>query len=70
MPRSISQCLCICPARELARQLFEVITEMGKFTNIKTFLAVKDGTSTSYLPIPSARATYCSTPDVETKITH
>jgi hypothetical protein len=37
------QCLCICPARELARQLYEVITEMGKFTGIKVFLAVKDG---------------------------
>ncbi|ELR19667.1 ATPdependent RNA helicase DBP5, putative [Acanthamoeba castellanii str. Neff] len=40
--KKVTQCLCICPARELARQLFEVITEMGKFTNIKTFLAVKD----------------------------
>lgn len=40
--RTVTQCLCICPARELARQLYEVITEMGKFTGIKVFLAVKD----------------------------
>lgn len=39
------QCICMCPARELARQLAEEIVKMGKFTQIKTFLAVKDGTN-------------------------
>ena len=34
------QCLCLSPTRELARQTLEVITTMGKFTNITTQLVV------------------------------
>ncbi|EER33549.1 ATP-dependent RNA helicase DDX19B [Candida tropicalis MYA-3404] len=36
------QCLCLAPTRELARQTLEVITTMGKFTNITTQLVVPD----------------------------
>lgn len=34
------QCICLSPARELARQTMDVIKEMGKFTKIKTQLIV------------------------------
>jgi len=36
------QALCVCPARELARQIFEVVTEMGKFSKIQTVLAIPE----------------------------
>lgn len=38
----LPQCLCLAPTRELARQTLEVITTMGKFTNITTQLVVPD----------------------------
>ncbi|GMM30010.1 ATP-dependent RNA helicase [Martiniozyma asiatica (nom. inval.)] len=34
------QCICISPARELARQTMDVVTEMAKFTKVKTQLLV------------------------------
>lgn len=37
-----TQALCIAPARELARQIMDVTREMGKFTPVKTALALKD----------------------------
>ncbi|KAG7196179.1 RNA helicase required for poly(A+) mRNA export [Scheffersomyces spartinae] len=37
-----TQCLCLSPTRELARQTLEVITTMGKFTDITTQLLVPD----------------------------
>jgi ATP-dependent RNA helicase DDX19/DBP5 len=40
--RKVPQALCICPTRELARQLFDVIGKLGKFTDIVPFLAVRD----------------------------
>jgi len=40
--RKTTQALCICPTRELSRQLHDVIREIGKFTDIEPFLAVKD----------------------------
>lgn len=36
------QCVCLSPARELARQTLDVINEMGKFTGITTQLIVPD----------------------------
>ena len=38
----LTQCLCLAPTRELARQTLEVISTMGKFTNITTQLIVPD----------------------------
>lgn len=43
---SYPQAICLCPTRELARQIEDVVKMMGKFTSIKTILAVKDA------PIP------------------
>ena len=37
---NMPQCVCLSPTRELARQTLEVITTMGKFTNITTQLVV------------------------------
>lgn len=37
-----TQCLCLSPTRELARQTLEVIKTMGKFTDITTQLLVPD----------------------------
>jgi ATP-dependent RNA helicase DDX19/DBP5 len=37
------QAICLSPTRELARQIVDVVKEMGKFTQIKVALAVKDG---------------------------
>ncbi|KAK9479831.1 P-loop containing nucleoside triphosphate hydrolase protein [Lipomyces japonicus] len=34
------QCLCLAPARELARQIMSVVREMGKFTNVTTAYAI------------------------------
>jgi len=36
------QALCVCPTRELARQIHAVVSEMGKHTKLDIFLAVKD----------------------------
>lgn len=36
------QALCIAPARELARQIMDVIREMGKFTPVTTCFAIKE----------------------------
>lgn len=36
------QAICVAPARELARQIYDVITAMGKFTKLQTQLVVKD----------------------------
>lgn len=36
------QAICLLPARELARQTYEVVTTMGKFTDVKVQLAVPD----------------------------
>ena len=35
-----TQCICLSPTRELARQTLEVITTMGKFTKVTTQLVV------------------------------
>lgn len=37
-----TQCICLAPARELARQTLEVITTMSKFTKITSQLIVPD----------------------------
>ncbi|EGW31441.1 uncharacterized protein SPAPADRAFT_140222 [Spathaspora passalidarum NRRL Y-27907] len=37
-----TQCICLGPTRELARQTLEVITTMGKFTKITSQLVVPD----------------------------
>lgn len=37
-----TQCICLAPARELARQTLEVVATMGKFTKVTTQLAVPD----------------------------
>merc|ERR1740130_103872 len=34
------QAICVVPVRELARQVADVIETLGKYTKIKTFLAV------------------------------
>lgn len=39
------QCICLAPTRELARQTYEVVTAMGKFTKVKIQLAVPDSFS-------------------------
>lgn len=38
----MTQCICLAPTRELARQTLEVISTMGKFTKITTQLVVPD----------------------------
>jgi ATP-dependent RNA helicase DDX19/DBP5 len=37
------QAICLAPTRELARQIVDVVKEMGKFTPANVALAVKDG---------------------------
>lgn len=37
-----TQCICLAPARELARQTIDVVKEMGKFTKITYQLVVPD----------------------------
>jgi ATP-dependent RNA helicase DDX19/DBP5 len=37
------QAVCLAPTRELARQIVDVVREMGKFTPVKIALAIKDG---------------------------
>src|SRR5271170_3362819 len=41
------QAICLAPTRELARQIVDVIKEMGKFTPVQVKLAVKDGVQKS-----------------------
>ena len=41
--RDMVQAICLSPTRELARQIVDVVKEMGKFTPVKVALAVKDG---------------------------
>jgi ATP-dependent RNA helicase DDX19/DBP5 len=41
--RDVVQTICLAPTRELARQIVDVIKEMGKFTPAKVTLAVKEG---------------------------
>ncbi|CCG82999.1 ATP-dependent RNA helicase dbp5 [Taphrina deformans PYCC 5710] len=36
------QALCIAPSRELARQIMDSVTEMGKYTKVTTAMALKD----------------------------
>ncbi|KAJ3171819.1 RNA helicase required for poly(A+) mRNA export, partial [Irineochytrium annulatum] len=36
------QAICLAPARELARQIHEVVSEMGKYTPTKIAFAIKD----------------------------
>ncbi|KAJ3046919.1 RNA helicase required for poly(A+) mRNA export [Rhizophlyctis rosea] len=36
------QALCLAPARELARQIMDVIKEMGKYTPVETQFAIKE----------------------------
>jgi ATP-dependent RNA helicase DDX19/DBP5 len=39
---SVPQALCLTPARELARQIVEVVREMARFTNITVTAAVRE----------------------------
>ena len=41
--RQVVQAICLAPTRELARQIVDVVKEMGKFTPVKVTLAVKEG---------------------------
>ncbi|KAJ3349472.1 RNA helicase required for poly(A+) mRNA export [Entophlyctis luteolus] len=36
------QAVCLAPSRELARQIMDVLREMGRFTNVTTAFAIKD----------------------------
>ncbi|KAI3978784.1 hypothetical protein MKX01_015959 [Papaver californicum] len=45
------QALCICPTRELAIQNLEVLTKMGKYTDIKSYCAIPMGSKSPDLPI-------------------
>jgi ATP-dependent RNA helicase DDX19/DBP5 len=36
------QAICLAPTRELARQIVDVVKEMGKFTPVTVTLAIKD----------------------------
>jgi ATP-dependent RNA helicase DDX19/DBP5 len=40
--RDVVQAICLAPTRELARQIVDVVKEMGKFTPVTVFLAVKE----------------------------
>lgn len=39
--KNVPQALCVVPTRELARQIVDVIHDLGKFTKVSTKLAVK-----------------------------
>src|SRR5579862_3964364 len=41
--REVAQAICLAPTRELARQIVDVVKEMGKFTPVKVALAIKEG---------------------------
>ncbi|KAL6043828.1 RNA helicase required for poly(A+) mRNA export [Balamuthia mandrillaris] len=51
-PEPYPQALCVCPTRELARQIHSVVSEMGKFSEIKPLLVVRDA------PIPKTKITH------------
>ncbi|WBW74113.1 cytoplasmic ATP-dependent RNA helicase Dbp5 [Schizosaccharomyces osmophilus] len=36
------QAICLAPSRELARQIMDVVEEMGKYTGVQTAFAIKD----------------------------
>ncbi|KAJ1552166.1 RNA helicase required for poly(A+) mRNA export [Cladochytrium tenue] len=38
----VTQAICLAPARELARQIMDVVREMGKYTLVTTAFAIKD----------------------------
>ncbi|KIY65000.1 DEAD-domain-containing protein [Cylindrobasidium torrendii FP15055 ss-10] len=40
--KNTPQAICLAPSRELARQIMNVITEMGKFTGVQAEYAIKD----------------------------
>jgi ATP-dependent RNA helicase DDX19/DBP5 len=40
--KNVVQAICLAPTRELARQIVDVVKEMGKFTPVKVFLAVQE----------------------------
>jgi ATP-dependent RNA helicase DDX19/DBP5 len=37
------QAMCVCPTRELARQVAEVVEKLGKYTKIKVLQAIAGG---------------------------
>ncbi|KAJ3287572.1 RNA helicase required for poly(A+) mRNA export [Borealophlyctis nickersoniae] len=37
-----TQCLCLAPARELARQIMDVVKDMGKYTPVTTAFGIRD----------------------------
>ncbi|KAJ3006531.1 RNA helicase required for poly(A+) mRNA export [Thoreauomyces humboldtii] len=39
---NVPQVVCLAPARELARQIMDVVKEMGKYTPVTTAFAIKD----------------------------
>ena len=41
--REVVQAICLAPTRELARQIVDVVKEMGKFTPVRVALAIKEG---------------------------
>lgn len=41
------QALCLCPARELARQIMDIIRQMGQFTTLTFATLVKEGFSSN-----------------------
>jgi len=41
--RNAVQAICLAPTRELARQIVDVIKEMGRFTPVKVRLAIREG---------------------------
>lgn len=48
--RKTPQAICICPTRELAQQNQAVLTKMGKYTGITSFLAIPMDSS-NYIPV-------------------
>lgn len=38
--KDFCQAICVCPVRELARQVCDVVQKLGKFTNVKVALAI------------------------------
>lgn len=47
------QALCLSPSRELARQIVDVVEQMGKFANIRYTTALKEGNHPSAADHPS-----------------
>lgn len=42
---TLTQAICLAPSRELARQIHEVVSEIGKFTSVTAFLAIPNSWS-------------------------